>query len=290
MRRNAAGFIWAVSFLALILRGGVADAATVAIDEFADPVGAQLLGQSGGSGFVGPWSAGGFNASIHDNYTIASGSLTFPPLPTGGNRSSSGAVNAIAGLTRAFATPLGADHTTAYLSVLLRPEGTLGDGAFNGFFGLYLNGTNATGDDLFIGKPGANATDRYVVENRGGAGQVASGVAPVVGQNAFLVLRADFLPGDDRFTLYLNPTPGGPEPASGAVKTDLDLGTVPGLTIYCTGAFSLDEIRVGTTFADVAPSAVPMPSAAIGGMFLLATIGGAKLMRRHISLRRATIR
>lgn len=145
---------------------------------------------------------------------------------------------------------------------------------------------NGTGDDLFIGKPGAGATNRYVVENRGGAGQVASGVTPVVGQEAFLVLRADFAAGNDKFTLYVNPTPGGPEPASGAVKTDLDLGTVPGLTIYSTGAFSLDEIRVGTTFADVAPSAVPLPSAAGGGLVLLVGCGGAKLARWRIAPRR----
>ena len=223
---------------------------------------------------------GGFNASVHDNYTISSGLLSFPPLPTSGNRSSSDAVNDIAALTRTLSTPLGADNRTAYISVLLRPEGMLGNGGLGGFFGLYLNGLNGTGDDQFIGKPGANTTDRYVVENRGGASQVASGVAPVVGQKAFLVLRADVLSGNDRFTLYVNPTPGGPEPASGAVKTDLDLGTVPGLTIYSTGAFSLDEIRVGTTFADVAPSAVPLPSAAVGGFVLCVGFGSVRLIRQ----------
>jgi hypothetical protein len=46
------------------------------------------------------------------------------------------------------------------------------------------------------------------------------------------------------------------------VKTGSDVGPVTGLTIYSTGQFSIDEIRVGTTFADVTP-AVPEPSAAL---------------------------
>ena len=52
-----------------------------------------------------------------------------------------------AGLTRTLSPPLGADNTTAYISGLLRPEGTLGNGGLGGFFGLYLNGLNGTGDN-----------------------------------------------------------------------------------------------------------------------------------------------
>jgi hypothetical protein len=266
-----------------LLRGPLARAASTAYEPFDYTPGTLLENQAGGSGFATPWLDGGFNASIHNNYVVnGPGSLAFSTLATSGNHVSSDAVNAIAGLTRGFLAPLGADNTTAYLSVLLRPEGTLNDGVFNGFFGLYLNGS--LGNDLFIGKPGADAIDRYVVENRGGANQVASGVAPVVGTTALLVLRADFLAGADIFTLYVNPTPGGPEPAGGAVKTDLDLGAVPGITIYSTGAFSIDEIRVGTTFADVTPAAaapVPLPASLTAGLVLLAGMLWARQRRQR---------
>jgi hypothetical protein len=98
-----------------------------------------------------------------------------------------------------------------------------------------------------------------VLEDRGGALQVASTLAPVVDQTVFLVVKAQFAAGNDQFTLYVNPTPGAPEPATGLVKNNSDIGTVAGVTLYSTGAFSTDEFRLGETFADVTP-VVPEPS------------------------------
>ncbi|MGH7858843.1 MAG: hypothetical protein ACREQY_16065, partial [Candidatus Binatia bacterium] len=172
-----------------------------------------------------------------------------------GNHVESASTGAIAGITRDLGVPLGADGTTRYISFLLRPEGVLGQGAFSGFFGLTLE--QPFEPEIFTGKPGAGSVNQYVVENRGGAGQVASGVDAVVGETALVVIKAEFDPGIDTFTLYMNPVPGEPEPASGAVKSDSNAGIVRGLTIYSTGAFSIDEIRVGETFADVTPSNSP---------------------------------
>jgi hypothetical protein len=204
-----------------------------------------------GTGFSGPWAQGGFNA-FASGYTANEDSLFYPGLhwfSTGGSISG-GAFSAINGAIRNLAQSLGADNTTAYLSFLLRPDGTLGDGIFNGFFGVTLNGSLS--NDLFIGKPGGGATGQYVLETRGGGGQVASGTSAQVGQTALLVVKAQFLPGNDTFTLYANPIPG-PEPTAGAVKSDLDLGVVSTIGIYSTGAFTIDEIRIGTTYSDVVP-------------------------------------
>jgi hypothetical protein len=236
----------------------VAEAALQSYDGFNyTPAGSNLLGNAGGFGFNTPWRAGGFNASNNVNYDVQNGSLSFGPLLTTGNRVQSQAVGAIAGLTRDFSTPLGTPGTTSYASFLLRPEGTLHGGAFNGFFGIVFE--QPLEPELFIGKPGGLAINRYVLEDRGGSLQVASNPAPVVDQTVFLVVKAEFAAGNDQFTLYLNPTPGGPEPATGLVKSGSDIGTVAGVTIYSTGAFSLDEFRLGDTFADVTP-AVPEPS------------------------------
>lgn len=171
------------------------------------------------------------------------------------------------------------------MSVLLRPEGTLGAGTANGFFGIYLNGFASNDDlpDLFIGKPGGGALGEYVVEDRGGSGQVSSGVA-VRPKPSLLVLKAEFFAGADRFTLFVNPTAGGPEPSGGAVKTGLDLGVVTGVTLYSGGAYSADEIRIGTTFADVASgggAAVPLPGVVWAGLALLGGVGARRSLRRR---------
>jgi hypothetical protein len=204
-----------------------------------------------GTGFSGAWQQGGFNVS-GAGYTAGEKSLAFAGLATTPGRVSGHAFPAINGAIRNLAQPLGAPNTTAYVSFLIRPQGTLDDGVFNGFFGVTVNGS--TGQELFVGKPGAGAQQEYVIENRGGAGQLSSGTATVVGQTVFLVVKAEFLAGNDIFTLYTNPLPGAPEPLAGLVKADLDLGVVPRVGLYSTGAFDVDEIRIGATYADVTPA------------------------------------
>lgn len=205
---------------------------------------------NGGSGFAAPWTQGGFNATV-SRYTVRARSLCYPQLESAGGSVSGEAVQQINGTIRTLAQPLGADNTTVYVSFLLQPRGTLNDGIFNGFFGLTLNGS--LGNDLFIGKPGAGAMEQYVIENRGGAGQVPSGVDTRIGKTTLLVIKAHFMAGNDEFTLYTNPSVGRPEPASNIVKTDVDLGTVSRIGIYSTGAFTIDEVRIATTFADALP-------------------------------------
>jgi hypothetical protein len=251
-----------------------AEAALLAYDGFNyAPAGSDLSGNGGGFGFSTPWRPGGFNASINTNYDVQTGSLSFGGLVTGGNRASTAAVTAIAGLTRDFVTPLGVPGTTRYASFLFRPEGQLNAGAFNGFFGIVLE--QPVEPELFVGKPGGGTIDRYVLEDRGGSLQVASSTAPAVGETVFLVLKSQFTAGNDQFTLYVNPTPGGPEPGAGLVKNNSNVGTVAGLTLYSTGAFSIDEFRLGETFADVTP-VVPEPAT-----WLLAFVALTALARRR---------
>ena len=261
----------ATAFVAVALLTASTAQASPVYEGFDYPAGSTLVGQNGGNGFAGGWISGGFNANpANDNdYVISSGSLSSPNLLTSGNRVSTGPHGTISGLTRNLASPLGTPGTTAYLSVLLRPDGTIGAGVFNGFFGIYLD--SPVEPDIFIGKPGGGALGEYVVEDRGGGGQVSSGIAVDLTKAALLVLRADFhansaLP--DKFTLYVNP--GATEPSVGAVKNDSNAGTISAVTLYSTGAYSTDEIRIGNTFADVAPqagaAAVPLPGALVPGM------------------------
>jgi MYXO-CTERM domain-containing protein len=92
------------------------------------------------------------------------------------------------------------------------------------------------------------------------------------------VVKAEYaVVGNDRFILYVNPTPGAPEPATGLVKNDANFGLVQGLTLYSTGAMRIDELRVGQTFADVTP--VPEPAAL--GLLAVALVAITRLPRRR---------
>lgn len=242
-------------------------AALTAYDGFDDnPVGGDLLGATGGLGFTGPWHAGGFNATLNANFDIHNDPLTFGSLVQTGRSIQTLAVNQIAGISRDLAAPIGQDGTTRYLSFLVSPEGTLHGGAFNGFLGVILE---APGEpELYVGKPGGGAINRYVLEDRGGSAQVASTLETTLFDTTFLVVKAEFhSPGNDIFTLYTNPTPGAPEPLSGTTKIG-NFGLATGLTIYSTGAMRIDELRLGETFADVAP-AVPEPAGFV--LFLAGT-------------------
>ena len=168
------------------------------------------------------------------------------------------------------------DTVTRYLSFLIRPEGVLNAGTENGFFGVYLEGVN---DELYVGKPGAGALTNYVLEERGGAFQSPSAALPTnLNETSFIVVRADFTPGLDSFKLYTNPTPRAPEPLiPSAVESALDLGAVTGTVLYSTGAYSIDEIRWGTTYADVTPTTVPEPSTLVLAGFAMLGLVGAGL-------------
>ncbi len=230
-----------------------------------------LMGSAGGLGLGQPWDPGGFNAQAAHNYKVHSGSLDYPDLKTTGGHVATGHQPAITGLTRPLGYIIGADGTRRYLSFLIRPDGELHAGAWNGFFGLSLMsssdivyrrdsaGTFASrmsdprGAELFVGKPGQGKTNTRVFENRGGENQVSSGAPIAAGQTTLLVVRMDFSAIGDTFTLHVNPAVGQPEPTNGVAKTDTNLGLVDKLVLYSTGAFAIDELRIGDTFDAVTP-------------------------------------
>jgi hypothetical protein len=247
------------------------------------PVGSGLEGNSGGFGFQpgGDWHLRGFNASIVDNFLIGDGSRGTPYLPTQGNHVVSDAVfGGISGIGRVLADPVtSAETATRYVSFTLTPEGTLGQGAWNGFFGVSLDAVAAGSPDLFVGKSGGGTMDKWVIEQRGGDNQVATTEDVVVGQTELFVLKSEFVSsGLDQFTLYVNPDPFGPEPLTGTVLS-LDMTDFTAVTIYSTGAFRVDELRVGETFADVTPG-VPEPGVLASLVGMAATAGLLRWRRK----------
>lgn len=228
-------------------------AALIAYEPFDYPAETSVMNGNGGFGFNSPWLPGGFNAKLPNLYRTADGVLDYPGLAMQGSTHVKGepTQQGIGGLGRTFATPLGEDNTTLYLSFLHRPDGAEE-------YGSVVLGTGQ-GNELAVGK--SSSTGEYYVSHRGGTGRMLSGVPGEIGKTRLVVVKMEFLPGPDRFTLFMDPTPGSAEPADGTVKEDLDLQRAEKIFLYSRAAWSVDELRLGTTWEDVTPAA---PSPAVG--------------------------
>lgn len=240
---NRDGFATAIDALLGInfLNSGLSE--LIAYEGFEYAEGVPLVSSMGaGNGFLGPWRAGGFNASSSDHLTIAADSLASEFVTNRGGRLIGEPVNGIGGAERDLIHPLGLDDTTRYVSYLIRPE------QLSGWFGITFEQSEGENPELFFGF--TRGPDAWVVENRGGQLRHDSPVSVELNETVLLVLEAEFRNGMDTFKLYVNPT-STEDLGSPVVKTDQDMGLIRGLGIYSRGGFSLDEIRVGTTLQSV---------------------------------------
>jgi parallel beta-helix repeat protein len=214
-----------------------------------------LNGDNGGTGWSTAWT--GVDAPTPDANVLA-GSLSDPTgtLARSGSHieTNSGLVNGVA--YRDLGFTLGADGTEAWMSFLIRSDQPIVPGDYGG---VVIGGTGAFGvNGLFVG---AAPTVHYLDLNGGGGYTPTASSTVVEDTTALLVVRMEFLAGNDRFTLYVNPTPGLVAPDSGAgfqaQKINLDLGTFShlGVNFGQNNQYSFDEFRVGATFQDVTPVA-----------------------------------
>jgi hypothetical protein len=244
-----------------------AHAAIVTQESFDYAPGSALVGANGGSGFGSAWLNGLFNGGAQQS--VQSGSLSYAGAPAAGNHTAQGSQGGYWGVYRQLAGSFGADGTTLYASFLIR--GTAGSTPAD-FFGMYLHGSS---QDLFIGKAGGGVTDQWVLEQRGGLTQAASGQA-VGTDTTLLVVKMAFGALADEISLYVNPTWGGPEPLANATTNLMNLGSIGGLGLFGSHAYDIDEIRLGESFADVAGGTVPEPAP---WMLMLAGLVAAGALR-----------
>ncbi len=155
---------------------------------------------------------------------------------------------------RNLATTVGADGTTTWLAFVVQPD-RVGAGDY---IGIQFGSSSAT-----TGFAGYNGSS-FIVGVAGAVTSTAvSAPAPATGQNALLVVRIQHAAGNDTVTLYVNPTPGlgAPNSAASATATvaTMDLGSFTRIAISGgngsgTNHALIDELRIGQTYADVAPS------------------------------------
>ena len=236
------------------------------------PAGSVVSGNGGGGSF-------GFSDNWHGDATVdlASGSLTSPVpfLSQSGNRVTAAAFGDNRGVERTLSQSIGADNTTAYVSFLMQAEGVVGAGAYDGWFALALrNGAR----QITIGKDSFHS--QYKIEGLTNTDLALTSVPVIANQTHLFVVRADFLPGNDVFRLYVDPPTNQPEPASAnATMTSFDLGNANVVGLTGPGAFGFDELRIGSTWSDVT---VPEPTSS---MLLLAGLVGPIFTARRRSLR-----
>ena len=227
--------------------------ALYAYEGFDYPAAAEgLNNQGGGFGFINAWDDEGDDAA-----TVA----TSQSDPTGQLATSGGALQVTTGFlqtfdyTRQMAVELGADGTEAWFSFVVQVDGD----------------NNIDGTTFKFGAPGNQVIAGFIgnsltIADSNGSNRVDAATAAIDGDNYFLTVRAQFAAGNDTLSLYVNPTPGLPTPdvAPEAVKTDVDLGLFRNVGVaagFSTNDGFFDELRVGETFADVAPQATALGTA-----------------------------
>jgi len=227
---------------------------------FSYPSGTGLTGQSGGSGWSGAWDEPAGDPTNTQADAVEDPSLTYTGLATsGGHAVGKGQYNFVG---RSPSGVNSSNGSSTFLSFLIRHD-SQGDGA--GFpaddpdyGGLELNGK------VFVGQL---ASGQFGADDAGtGANAQSTGVAGALGQTAFIVAKIDWAAGADTISIFVNPTVGGVLGAAGAVKSDVDLGDLGslGLSTGVNALWSVDELRIGGSFAAVAPgtsSAIPLPGA-----------------------------
>ncbi len=238
----------------------------------------------------GPWTGG--NANI----TVASGNLTYPSLADAaapGNQLSiiSGVA---AGSTAANFSASPITGGTVYYSFLAQATALPTSNQYlTSLLPTGATGPNGGTDPLavYVGQQVAGSQFKIGIRHQGiGTGATyASTSALTLNTINLFVVSYTFNPstGDDSVSLFINPTPGGPQPAadvsvSGGGTDAANLQEVGFKAQSSSGAgnWIFDTLRIGDTWADVIPAAIPEPSAlALIGLGVVGLISSRRARR-----------
>jgi hypothetical protein len=206
-------------------------------------------------------------------FTVTPGSLSMPDYSGTGNsmRFSSSyytSLSAARNLNSTYATS-GSDIWASYL---VRMD------SLNAYAGVNFATYNQSATGLFVGILGGPngigpPSSTWGMDTAGGTGVVMTNVPVTYGQTNILVVHMTELSGVNRIDLYVNPPQNLPtSPDATKIVYNWSFNRISCGIDNGTGAF--DEIRIGTTYADVRPA--PEPSTIV----LVAICGAVLFLRR----------
>ena len=241
MRHIASGLSRA-SLLAACTLSGSAAADQIAYEGFDYSPKPNLTGSAGGSGWAGPWSDVGAIPTA-----VTAPGLEWPNLLSVGSGAYTPGSTSFELTT--YQRPLAAYSApaqTLYLSFLLRPDSGFGTGG-----GLrFGNWPNA----MWVGAPPGYYVYGLMTSN--GLGDF-SNVDVVAGQTTLVVVRIvkNTSTGKLVYTMWIDPEVGEPQPQFAAATYSIGGNLPTAVTLVNDGGLATDEIRLGTTWDDVMPTA-----------------------------------
>lgn len=233
--------------------------------DYADGASLDGAGAAGG-GWGGGWALTGATTGTA---TATAPGLTYAGVAAAGNKATIDTDTQSLNLARPFASTLGGEGTTTYVSFVIERTGTSVR-----FMGLSLDGAIS---DLLIGHGSGSANWGISV------GATAANSSVPTTTQSLLVVRIDAVAGADTATLWVNPDLSLTE--SGNVSagqiTTIDFGAFSRVILQASATslaanvnndFVFDELRI----SDVSPFAVPEPASA-----MLALAAAPLLARRR---------
>ena len=225
----------------------------------------------GNLGGNGPWTGG------NNNITVGNANLTYSPglADLGGN-----SLNIVSGVSAGsvVANFSGTAVTSGSVYYSFLAQCTALPTANNYLTALLptgATGPNGSGDALgfYVGQQTAGSTFKAGIRSGGSGATYTTSSALTVGTVNLFVLEYTF---GGNVSLWVNPTTGGSQPTADIsfaptltpVPSNLQVLGFKAQSAATAGNWNFDDLRVGTTWADVTP--VPEPSAfALGGLGLL---------------------